>query len=308
MTTSKPKIPFHVDMKFTHGEPRKIWPGVRRIVANNPGPLTHNGTNTYIVGEGRVAVIDPGPDDDDHIDAIMRAIKAERLDYILLTHTHKDHSTSIPKLKELTGAKLVAYAPIHENRGCRRDSEKPLDAKFVDFEIKPDTEIVDGDILEGTGWALKAVHTPGHAPDHLCYAHQTEPILFTGDHIMAWNTSVIIPPEGRMSDYLVSLKKCLNNSYERLMPGHGGQAQSPDRLIKAYLMHRKWREEAVLTAITSGMQGIDELLPALYPNIDEGVKGAAALSILAHAVHLCEQGVIKADTCKFALNTNFEPK
>ncbi len=252
-------------------------------------------------------MLDPGPEDEAHIYAILKAIAGETLEFIILTHTHKDHSSAIASLKNQTGAKLVSHAPIHENRGCRRVADEPLDDKFVDFTIRPDIAISDGDVIEGDNWQLKAIHTPGHAPDHLCFAHSSEPVLFTGDHVMAWNTSVIIPPEGRMSDYLNSLKKLLNGDYERLLPGHGGQAKSPDRLVKAYLMHRKWREDAIFDKIKSGLKSVDELIPHLYPHIDENVKGAAALSILAHAEHLVEQNLVAANTEAAALNTLFHP-
>lgn len=303
--TTVPKIPFHVAMEFTYGEPREIWPGVRRIVANNPGGMTDKGTNTYIVGTGDVAVIDPGPDNDDHIKAILKALENETISHILLTHTHKDHSTGIAKLQAATGAKLVAHAQIHENRGARHSSDDPLDDGFVDFSISPDMTIKEGDVVEGKNWQLKAIHTPGHAPDHLCFAHLSEPILFTGDHIMAWNTSVIIPPEGRMSDYLNSLTKLIGHNYQRLLPGHGGQARNPDRLIKAFLMHRKWREEAILDHIRNGLTSIDGIVPLLYPNIEAGVQFAASLSVLAHAEHLNEQGLIKANSETLALNSHF---
>ena len=300
-----PKIPFHMEMIFTYGEPREIWPGVRRIVAPNSGPLTHKGTNTYIIGSGQVALIDPGPDNEDHLQAILKALKGETLSHILLTHTHKDHSSLIPALKEKTGATVYAHARISENRGSRRQSEKPLDNGFVDLSFKPDEELQDGDVIKGDNWALKAIHTPGHAPDHLAFAHLEEPILFTGDHIMAWNTSVIIPPEGRMSDYLASLKKVLGQGFERLLPGHGGQARSPDRLVKAYLMHRRWRETAILEHIRAGKTSIEELLPLMYPSADPEVLPAASLSILAHAEHLMEQGLISVSKQPIALDVKF---
>lgn len=308
MTENKPDIPFHVAMEFTYGEPREIWPGVRRIVANNPGGMTDKGTNTYIVGQGEVAVIDPGPDDEDHIQAILEAVNNETISHILLTHTHKDHSSAIAKLQAATGAKLVAHAPVHENRGARHSIEDPLDDGFVDYSIEPDVIISDGDMIEGKNWQLKAIHTPGHAPDHLCFAPANEPILFTGDHVMAWNTSVIIPPEGRMSEYLNSLTKLIGNEYQRLLPGHGGQARKPDRLMKAYLMHRKWREEAILEHINNGLTTIDDIVLRLYPHIEEGVRFAASLSVLAHAEHLWEQKLINADTEMLALNSTFIPK
>lgn len=294
-----------MEMEYTYGEPREIWHGVRRIVANNQGPLTHNGTNTYIIGKSEVALIDPGPDDTNHVSAIIDALKGEKLTHILLTHTHKDHSGALRELKARTGAPVYAYTPVLENRGARRSVDAPLDNGFVDLEFKPDHILKDGDIIKQGNWALKAIHTPGHAPDHLCFEHLNEPILFSGDHIMAWNTSVVIPPEGRMSDYLNSLRKLLNGKYERFLPGHGGQARSPERLVKAFLMHRKWRETAIHDHIKNGKTTIDQLVPLLYPNVKPEVLPAAALSVLAHAEHLCEQGLVSTETVP-ALNSSFE--
>lgn len=305
MTIQKPQIPFHMEMTFTHGIAREIWPGVRRIVAGNAGPMTHNGTNTYLLGKGNVALIDPGPDDSTHVEAILSAIKGEQLTHIFLTHTHKDHSGAIKELKQKTGAPVYAHAAISENRGARRLSETPPDEGFVDTAFAPDHILHDGDEIKGESWGLRAIHTPGHAPDHFCFAHLTEPLLFSGDHVMAWNTSVIIPPEGNMAAYLSSLKKLVGGNYERFLPGHGGQARTPERLVKAFLMHRKWRETAIHDHIKSGLSTIDELVPLMYPNVKPEVLPAAALSILAHTEHLCEQGLIETET-KPALNSKFK--
>lgn len=295
-----------MEMKFTHGEAREIWPGVRRIVAPNAGPMTHNGTNSYLVGTGKLAIIDPGPDDDGHLAAIFRETAGETITHIFLTHTHKDHSSLIKRLQEMTGATVCAHAPVSENRGARRTAEAPLDDGFVDFSVTPDIALQDGQEITGDDWSLKAIHTPGHAPDHICYRLGGQPVLFSGDHVMAWNTSVIIPPEGNMAAYLASLEKLLgDDEYERFMPGHGGQARTPERLVKAYLMHRKWRETAVLDHIREGHTTIAALLPLLYPNAGPDLLPAASLSILAHAEHLCEQGLITSSTTP-ALNSRFE--
>lgn len=304
----KPNIPFHVEMTFTHGKAREIWPQIRRIVASNSGPLTHNGTNTYICGTGNLAIIDPGPNDENHLNAILSAIQEETLTHIFLTHTHKDHSGLIPALKAATGAEVCAHAAITENRGARRAPNTPLDDKFVDRNFRPDRSLSDGEEIHGESWGLKAIHTPGHAPDHLCFQHLTAPVLFTGDHVMAWNTSVIIPPEGRMSDYIASLKKIIKQPVERLMPGHGGQAKEPERLIKAYLMHRKWRENAILSHIRQGKQTIEEIVPLMYPHATAEINAAASLSVLAHAEHLEEQGLITANQNPLTLSARFQPK
>lgn len=305
MKRNKPELPFHMEMIFTYGVAREIWPGVRRVVAPNKGPLTQNGTNSYIIGQGEVAVIDPGPADPSHLAAILEATRGETITHILLTHTHKDHSSLFTELAEATGAETCAHLPIHENRGARHQNGAALKADFVDFSIQPARPIKEGDVIEGNGWALSAIHTPGHAPDHICYRLEGQPVLFSGDHVMAWNTSVIIPPEGNMAAYLRSLKKLTGGGYERFMPGHGGQVRTPERLVKAYLMHRKWRESSLLDHVRSGIGTIPELLPLMYPNVQPEVMPAASLSILAHLEHLCEQGLIDCKELP-ALNSNFK--
>lgn len=307
MTAKGPKIPFHVEMEFTYGEEREVWRSVRRIVAPNSGPLTQNGTNTYILGHDDLAIIDPGPADESHLAAILSAIKGQTLTHIFLTHTHKDHSSLIPALQAETGALVCAYKAITKNRGSRRAHNAPIEDGFVDLAFRPEKVLQDGEEIKGATWGVKAIHTPGHAPDHLCFAHLSEPVMFSGDHIMAWNTSVVIPPEGRMADYIASLKKLKNHPVERLMPGHGGQAREPDRLIKAYLMHRKWRENAILEHIRDGRRTIEEILPLMYPDASPEIASAACLSILAHAEHLHEQDLITASHTPLTLETALRP-
>ena len=292
MKANTPQIPFHMEMKFTHGESSQIWPNVRRVVAPNQGPLTHNGTNSYIIGQGSVAILDPGPDDKGHVEALLRATVGETVTHIFLTHRHKDHSGAIELLKQKTGAVTAAYPYQFDQALLQGGTDKPTENDYLDLAFKPDLMLDDDRVVRGENWQLKAIFTPGHAPDHLCFALEGEPIVFTGDHIMAWNTSVIIPPFGRMSDYLSSLRKLMGYECARYLPGHGGQARDPQRLTKAFLMHRRWRELAILDHIRDGKTNITEIVPLLYPKLTAPLRPAACLSVLAHLEHLVEQGEI----------------
>src|SRR5215470_13149670 len=213
-------LPFKTTMQFAYGEPRELAPGVVRIVANNPSPFTFKGTNTYIVGTGGdVALIDPGPDDPVHLDAILKTIGKRRLTHILITHTHRDHTDGLPALLAATGAKTVGFGYHAQNRGTKRTS--PSGSEFVDRDFVPDIPLADGQTIEGNGWAFEAMHTPGHAPDHLCFALAGTGVLFSGDHVMGWNTSVVAPPEGNMGAYIRSLELLTERPERRYFPGHG---------------------------------------------------------------------------------------
>ena len=297
-------LTFKTDMAFTHGEPTDIAPGVRRIVANNGGPLTFHGTNTYLVGTNTIAVIDPGPDDAAHLDAIVRAAAGKPITHILVTHRHRDHVDGTRALKNVTGARTCAFNGTRALRGM--DVNTPTGRAFIDLDFIADADIKDGDLITGEGWNLKALHTPGHAPDHLCFALDAQSILFSGDHVMSWNTSVIAPPEGNMADYITSLEKLLDRTDEIFLPGHGGRLEKPRRAVRAYLLHRKMREQAILDAIRNGSSTINTLVSEIYSGAPQAVVGAAALSVLAHVELLHARGLV---TCapKLALDAEFYP-
>src|SRR5258706_1560712 len=201
-------LAFKTTMEFAYDEPRELVPGVVRLVANNPSPFTFHGTNTYIVGNNELAVIDPGPSDPAHFEAIMKAAGSRAITHILITHTHRDHTDGLELLKRATGASVCARGRTARAAGVIRTS--PSGTEFVDVDFKPDIVLDDGDAIAGDSFLLEAVFTPGHAPDHLCFADPDRKVLFSGDHVMGWNTSVVAPPEGNMTDYMASLERLLN--------------------------------------------------------------------------------------------------
>lgn len=291
--TAAERLEFKTSMTFTYGEPAELAAGVIRLVANNPGPFTFKGTNTYLVGEKQLAVIDPGPDDPAHCQAILRAAGGRPITHILVTHTHRDHVDGLPRLKAATGAKTCGHCRTDAQRGTIATS--PSGTEFVDLDFRPDVSLSAGDRIEGADWGLAAIHTPGHAPDHLCFALEMRDIIFSGDHVMAWNTSVVAPPEGRMADYLKSLELLLDRTDEMFLPGHGGRLMEPQRTVKAYLLHRRWREQSIHAAIKGGTNTIRSLVRVVYRGLDDRLLPAAALSVQAHAEHLIERGLVTCD-------------
>lgn len=285
---------FRTTMEFTYGVPRELAPGVVRIVANNPSPFTFKGTNTYIVGGDEVALIDPGPDDPAHLRAILDSIGKRRLSHILITHTHRDHTDGLPALLAATGAKTSGFGRRVRERGTKKTS--PSGSEFVDGDFVPDVPLADGEQLAGNGWTFAALHTPGHAPDHLCFALEGTGLLFSGDHVMGWNTSVIAPPEGNMGDYMRALEVLNRRSDATYFPGHGGQVADPQRLVKAFLLHRRMRERAILDCIRDGKDTIKSIVPIIYRDINPKLLNAAALSVQAHVEHLMERGLVRCDS------------
>jgi glyoxylase-like metal-dependent hydrolase (beta-lactamase superfamily II) len=284
-------LPFKTTMTFAYGEPRELAPGVTRIVANNPNPFTFKGTNTYLLGGAdNLALIDPGPDDPAHLEAILRALGSRRVSHIVITHTHHDHVDGLPALIAATGAKTAGYGHRALNRGAKRQSA--AGGEYVEADFIPDIALNHDDRLAGDGWALTALFTPGHAPDHLCFALEGSQILFSGDHVMGWNTSVVAPPEGNMAAYIRSLELLTTRQDRLYFPGHGGQIEEPQRLVKAYLLHRRMREQAILDCIRQGHNTARAIVPVVYRGLDPKLLNAASLSVLAHVEHLKERGLV----------------
>jgi glyoxylase-like metal-dependent hydrolase (beta-lactamase superfamily II) len=287
-------LPLRTTMNFAYGEPRELAPGVVRIVANNPNHFTFKGTNTYLLGTGTaVALIDPGPEDPAHLAAILAAVGSRRIGHVLITHTHRDHTDGLPALLAATSAKTVGFGRRAANRGTKRTS--PSGGEFVDKDFIPDIPLKDGERLEGEGWAVTALHTPGHAPDHLCFALEGTRILFSGDHVMGWNTSVVAPPEGNMGAYIRSLERLTERSDTTYFPGHGGQVEDPQRLVRAYLLHRRMREQSILDCIREGTDTVRAIVPVVYKGLDPKLLNAASLSVLAHVEHLIERGLVRCE-------------
>ncbi len=293
----KAELPFSSEFEFTYGVAQEVAPGLRRIVANNPGDYTFKGTNSYIVGTGSVAVIDPGPNDEAHLSAIVSELEkgGERVSHIFLTHTHKDHCAGLARFAGLTGAQVLGFSSkdvvSRDEVKAHPGSEAILDAAFI-----PDQALKGGERVEGDGWALEAVFTPGHAPDHLCYALGDGETLLSGDHVMGWNTTVVAPPEGDMGDYLLSLEKLLTRPETVYFPGHGGRVDQAPRLVKAFIMHRRWRENQIIECLRDGHETIDSILPRIYDGLSSSLVDAASYSLFAHLKLLVEKGRVNTDS------------
>ncbi|MDW6020949.1 MBL fold metallo-hydrolase [Mesorhizobium sp. BAC0120] len=290
----KDALELNLSFEPAYGSAVEIAPGVRRLTANNPSPFTFHGTNSYIVGRDRLAVIDPGPDDETHLAALMKAIDGRPVSHIFITHTHRDHSPLADKLKTFTGAPTVAEGPHRPARAMRSGEIDRLDASG-DLDFRPDIRLADGETVEGDGWRLKAILTPGHAANHAAFALEGTGILFSGDHVMGWSTTIVAPPDGAMADYMSSLDKLLKRRDSIYFPGHGGPVEKPAKFVRGLKAHRKMRERAILGRVAAGDRTITEMVSNIYRDTDHRLHGAAGLSVLAHLEDLWERGVIAAE-------------
>jgi glyoxylase-like metal-dependent hydrolase (beta-lactamase superfamily II) len=285
---SEGAVPYRKQMDFEYGVADQVTPLVRRIVARNPSGFTFHGTNTYIVGHGRVAVIDPGPLLDDHVEAIVKELAGETVEHIVVTHTHHDHSPAAAPLRDRVGGVIWGAHPRPIPRGART-------AESIQRDFAPDIELADGTRVAGEGWTLEAVHTPGHMSNHMCFALPEENILFSGDHIMAWNTTVVSPPDGNMREYFDSLEVCLARSETAFWPAHGPDIPDPKPFTRAYRNHRRMRENEILKCLDSGIGTIPEIVRRLYRHLPDKMHGAASRSVLAHLEHMVETGRARCD-------------
>lgn len=287
------EIPFRRDFDFEYGKAEQLSPLIRRVLARNPSPFTFKGTGTYIVGRGRVAVIDPGPDLPDHVAALLQALDGEIVSHILVTHTHLDHSPASAALKRATGAKTYAYGP----HGSRRAEERFGGAaeEGGDRDFVPDVELREGDMVHGPGWHLAAIETPGHTSNHLCFALPEERTLFSGDHVMGWSTSVIAPPDGDMAAYMRSLEKLLQRDDALYWPTHGPSIIAPKPHVEAFIAHRRERSDAIMKALAAGDESIPAIVARVYTGLDPRLVPAAGRSVLAHLIELVEEERVFCD-------------
>ena len=281
---------FERDFAPPYGVAEGMTALITRVVCNNPGPFTFTGTASFIVGRKQLVLIDPGPDDPEHLKALTTAIGDRQLTHILITHAHADHSALAPKLKALTGAKIAAFRreAIHATAD---QGQVALDARF-DLGFAPDLALADGDAIEGPDFRLEAVFTPGHTSDHMAYALPEERALFTGDHVMAWSTSVVAPPDGKMGSYLNSLEKLLQREDEVYWPTHGPPRREPLALVRGLVAHRRMREGAILARLKDGPKTVSALVAGIYADIDPKLHAAAARTTLAHLEYLIEKRLV----------------
>ncbi|HTU11893.1 MAG TPA: MBL fold metallo-hydrolase [Allosphingosinicella sp.] len=274
---------------FPTGLVERPAPGVRRVLAGNPSPFTYTGTQTYLVGEGEVAVIDPGPDLPEHLEAILAATAGERITAILCTHTHRDHSPASRPLAAATGAPIVGCAPL-----ALDDDGPRADAAF-DFDYAPDRVLAGGEAVDGPGWRLIAVATPGHTSNHLCFALEGSGILFTGDHVMGWSTTIVSPPDGDMAAYLQSLDLLLRRDDDVYLPAHGPAIEKPHSHVRGLLAHRRMREKQILRQLGAGQGRIPAMVEIMYQGTDPRLFPAAGRSVLAHLVDLEARGMVRSE-------------
>lgn len=283
-------IPFVREIKFDYGQCDQVSPLIRRVIANNPGPFTFTGTGTYIIGKGEVAVIDPGPDMADHLEAILAAVAGETVTHILITHNHLDHSPLAHPLAARTGAKIYAM-PIEAKAS---DDEVKMEAGD-DLGFKADIILSGGEIISGPGWTFEAIPTPGHTSNHICYGLAEENALFSGDHIMGWSTTVITPPDGDMGAYFASLDRIQAKGFSTLWPTHGPPITEPAPFIQAYSDHRRVREAQIIEQLAKGSASILTIVPVIYAAVDSRLHPAAARSIQAHVIQMVKDGRLIAD-------------
>ena len=281
-------IPYVRGIEFEYGRVDQVSPLIRRVIANNPGPFTYIGTGVYIIGKGEVAVIDPGPMQADHFDALKKALEGEKVTHVLVSHGHSDHSPLATPLAEWAGCKTYA-------KDCGIHTAKDELGSPDDLGFTPDVRVGDGDVLSGPGWTIDVIETPGHTANHLCFGLREENACFSGDHIMGWSTTVVAPPDGNMGDYMNSLEKIRRLDFSILWPTHGEAVRGQDfvrTFITEYAAHRKAREAAILAELRAGETSIPAMVARMYVDVDLRLHPAAAMSVLGHMLDLIERGLV----------------
>ena len=287
-------IPFVRDLDVAYGRVDAVSSLIRRVVAANPGPFTYTGTGTYIVGRpdpgARIAVIDPGPPDDAHLEALLGAVAGQTVSHVLVTHTHRDHSPLARPFAEAVGAPVLAARPpariVHASGALDEDDDEAF---------APDVVLTGGEIIEGDGWSIEAMATPGHASNHMAFVLREENALFSGDHVMGWSTTVVAPPDGDMTDYMASLDAVIARGFSTIWPSHGAPVTEPGPFLQAYRAHRLEREAGILARLGAGDRTIAHMVPTLYEAVDPRLWPAASLSVWAHLIALERAGRVRAD-------------
>lgn len=287
-------IPFVRDFDFAYGRRDQVSPRVQRVIAANPGPFTFTGTGTYIVGRpqagAEVAVIDPGPLDKAHLEALLAAVEGRRVSHVLVTHTHRDHAPLARPFAEATGAVVLAARPplreVHASGALDEDEDEAF---------RPDMELSGGEVVSGDGWTLEALFTPGHASNHMAFALHEEKALFSGDHVMGWSTTVVAPPDGDMRQYMASLDAVIARNFDVLWPTHGAPVTEVRPFLEAYRAHRQAREAQIVARLAAGDRTVADMVPVLYAAVDRKLWPAASLSVLAHLIKLVEDGTATSD-------------
>jgi len=284
-------VPFNRDFPLRPAVVEQVVPGVRRILCNNPSPFTFTGTVSYIVGDGKVAIIDPGPDNEAHAAALLDAVRHETVTHILVTHTHRDHSPNTARIKASTGATVYAEGP-HRAARPRYESEKIDSESGADRDFRPDVTLRDGETIDGAGWTIEAVATPGHTANHLAFAWPDRSILFAGDHVMGWSTSIVAPPDGSMIDYMASLERLSKRDEALYFSGHGPEIPEGPRYVRFLIRHRQAREASIMHRLAKSSADIQTLVRAIYIGIDPRLTAAAGYSVLAHLEDLVARGIV----------------
>jgi len=287
-------IPFDKHFDLQPDKVAEVAPRVRAVVANNPGPFTFKGTMSYIIGRGKVAILDPGPDDDAHIAALLDAVRGETVTHIFVTHTHRDHSPGVPKMKAATGAKVYAQGPHRLARPLHIGETRKLDAS-ADMDFRPDIALADGEVVSGDGWTMEAITTPGHTANHMAFAFKEADLIFAGDHVMSWSTTIVAPPDGAMSDYMASLHKLARRTEPLYLSGHGMPVRQAQRFVRHLIEHRQAREASILHRLHKGAADIPTIVKAVYIGLDPRLAGAAGLSVLAHLEDMVARGEIATE-------------
>jgi glyoxylase-like metal-dependent hydrolase (beta-lactamase superfamily II) len=287
-------VPFNRNFPLKPGIVEEVRPGVRRVLCDNPSPFTFTGTVSYIIGQGNVAILDPGPDSEAHAKALLDAVRGETVSHVLVTHTHRDHSPNTTRIKQATGATVYAEGPHRASR-ARYESEKHNPESGADREFNPDVAIASGDVIEGKGFRLEAVATPGHTANHMAFAWPERKISFVGDHVMGWSTSIVAPPDGSMVDYMASLERLAAREEELYFSGHGPEIPEGPRYVRYLVRHRQAREASILRRLGKGAADIPTMVRAIYIGIDPRLMTAAGYSVLAHLEDLVARGVVVTD-------------